>query len=157
MRDICFNRKTVLQAVVGLIALAAILIGHPAITQADLPPRPTPDLPERPEWPVNPTPSGPSSDDTGGHIELTIQANDEEFWTEVEWVDHAGGWHLVEGWRTQTLRHAVKWFVRESDFRKGPFRWQIYERPGGRLLGSSDRFFLPAQRNEVVRVHVILR
>ena len=73
-------------------------------------------------------------------------------YTQVGWRGLADDWYVVEGWRTETATDQVKWFVRESDFGKGPFRWRVYERAGGRLLGTSQSFRLPAFRGDLVQI-----
>jgi hypothetical protein len=68
------------------------------------------------------------------------------------WEDTTGALHLVEGWRAYLAQGEVRWFVASSDFRKGPFRWLVYDEPNGHLLATSERFWLPAFRGDVVFV-----
>lgn len=73
-------------------------------------------------------------------------------WSEVQWVDGAGNWHAVENWRGETNGGGeIRWWVEAKDFGTGPFRFAVYDAPGGMLLGASEPFMLP-QKNETVRV-----
>lgn len=120
-----------------------------------LPPRPTP---------VTPTPiSMPASTSPGwAVIELHVQAARPELWTVVQWQDALGGWHDVEGWRgtLDEISNGMgqkKWWVARADFDTGPFRWVIYQGPGGRLLAASEAFRLPRYENMTVVVEVSLK
>lgn len=134
-----FKSKTMIQAIVASTVTMALIFSQRPAVYAGLPPRPTLDQPAA----AVPT-------DPGGYIVLTGFAA--PVYTEVEWRGLTDDWYVVEGWRTETATDQVKWFVRESDFRKGPFRWRVYDRNGGRLLGTSQPFMLPAFRGDLVEV-----
>jgi hypothetical protein len=67
----------------------------------------------------------------------------------VQWRDETGGWHDVEGWQstldtsTVTEEPFKQWGVYAKDYGAGPFRWIVYAEPGGAVLATSPRFFLP--------------
>jgi hypothetical protein len=81
-----------------------------------------------------------------------------EVWTVVQWSDGKGGWFDVAGWQgsldsvSQVETDWVgnkEWWVAAEDLGTGPFRWLIYQYPGGPLLEMSDPFYLPAIANQV--------
>ena len=78
-----------------------------------------------------------------------------ELWTVVEWQDGEDGWHAVEDWQGMVdevqdeLGHK-SWWVAPEDILSGPYRWVVYDRNGGELLGVSDPFNTPDFWREVV-------
>jgi hypothetical protein len=95
-------------------------------------------------------------------IELHVQAARPGLWTVVQWQDALGGWHDVEGWRgtLDEIGNGVgqkAWWVARPDFDTGPFRWMIYQGPGGRLLAASEAFRLPHYETLTVVVEVSLK
>jgi hypothetical protein len=121
--------------------LLVLLAWSPLPSQAgdELPPRATPILGT----------SGAFSDDDkddkpiGAYLGLQTQGAADGVWTVVQWQDSAGGWHDVEGWRGTLERGQKIWWVAQRDFGTGPFRWVIYEGQGGKLLATSESFYLP--------------
>ena len=130
---------------------------------------PTPPLPT---WTPGPapvkTPQGASLPFVGwggGAIELRVRFGPaalkrwSEVWTVVQWQDTGGGWHDVEGWRG-ALDEIVGaegrkiWWVYRQDLGKGPFRWLVYDRAGGKLLATSQSFNLPGISGQTVKVQV---
>jgi hypothetical protein len=82
-----------------------------------------------------------------------------------------GDWHDVEGWQGTfddfvhdsssndgggMCEGKKTWWVARADLGTGPFRWVIYQMPGGKLLASSKPFYLPNAIDETVRVEVSL-
>jgi hypothetical protein len=133
---------------IGAALLMAVMMLLPSPTQA-LPPRQT----------ATPTPtSSPerSRDDapTGSHIALHVTFEQAGLWTVVQWQDSAGNWHDVEGWRGTLDEGQKVWWVAQKDFGTGPFRWVVYQSQGGKLLGSSVPFNLPAFPNQTMQVTV---
>lgn len=80
-------------------------------------------------------------------------------WTVIQWQDAAGNWHTVEGWQG-TLDEMVNtegvktWWVARPEWGKGPFRWMVYERRGGRLLAPSAPFKLPSAQDQRIGITV---
>ena len=126
---------------------------------------PGPPLPKTPVPPINlPGPDG-------GQIELRVQfapawwqrrtVHWQELWTVIQWQDRLRNWHDVEGWRGG-LDEIVKseggktWWVIQADLGKGPFRWLVYDRAGGKLLAASQSFNLPSASGQTVKVQVEL-
>lgn len=141
--------------VLGLIIMAALFIGWlpgtPTVTAAPPPPRPT----------LTPTPSRiPSTGSSfGSYIELRLPTDNINLWTVVQWQDSLGGWHDVESWRgilDEIKQHKgdKRWWVYPRDYGKGPFRWQVYQSPGGTVLATSPSFNLPGNARQRVIVEV---
>jgi hypothetical protein len=82
-------------------------------------------------------------------------------WTVVQWRDARGDWHSVDGWRgtldkiMSTVGRKI-WWVYRRDLGKGPFRWLVYDRAGGKLQATSQPFNLPGRSGQIVRVQVEL-
>jgi hypothetical protein len=116
-----------------------------------------PVLPPRPDPTPTPVPVTGDGDKEPGTIVLEVEvAADEhrlpsDLWSEVEWVDAQGDWHVVEGWRAP-LESGYRrvWGVLSRDFGKGPFRWALYAGPEGELLDVSEPFDLPWSRSASV-------
>lgn len=145
----------VIVIVFALMVGLLLLSGLPLSTQAG----PLGDLPGR----DTPTPAPQKGGGDGGSgfppvawIELSLQGAKPGLWSVVQWQDTAGGWHDVDGWGAAAGSGVLVWGVFPSEFGKGPFRWAIYEGPGGKLSKSSMSFNLPAKSGEVVRVSVSL-
>ncbi len=119
-----------------------------ASVSADPPDRPEPGLPTRPAVTEPHSPNEPSTqvdERIGGHIKLSFQTNNENYWTVVQWQGGTGRWYDVEGWRDQFRDDGmVRWWVADQDLNTGPFRWTLYQDEGG-ILWTSKPFFLPSQ------------
>lgn len=99
--------------------------------------------------------SSETAKEVGSHIELHITPSNIVYWTEIQWQDISGGWHVVEGWRGSSSRGIVRWFVASKDFNTGPFRWLIYKQKGSNILGTSEVFALPGKANETNFIHIL--
>ena len=96
----------------------------------------------------------------GDYIELHIYGNPSpNLWTVVQWQHPDGPWRDVEGWQGQPDGVTIiggqpvgkkKWWVSKTDFGKGPFRWIVYDTPGGRRLAQSGPFHLPVGDRAVI-------
>ena len=153
-------------AVLACVLLIATLL--PSIVQA-APPASLPPLP-----PLPPT-SGRRSQPAGCFIKLHVQfppawpwtaVHWQELWTTVQWQDAGGEWHAVGGW--QGTLDGVRlgdgdapigektWWAAEDTLGSGPFRWAIYRARGGRLLATSESFYLPGSTGATATVDVPL-
>jgi hypothetical protein len=145
--------QTRLMMVIGLLCGLVVMTWLAAPTRSAvqaLPPRPTPAT-------ITPTAAPSSYVREGGLIELHVQPARTGLWTLIQWQDARGQWHDVDGWQG-TVDGAIQiWWVAPRDFGKGPFRWQIYQSRGGRLLANSPSFSLPRHTGETVRVDVVLK
>ncbi len=74
----------------------------------------------------------------------------------AEPVEAKIGWHDVEGWRSVLGSGGYqRWTVEAKDFGTGPFRWVVYQSPGGSLIAASEPFTLPQFPNKTVRVEAV--
>jgi hypothetical protein len=156
--------------VIGIAGLLLLVVSLPSQAQAaaagapnefanalaplaTLPPRPTavPTVTVTP-LPVYVPPM------VGGSIELRIPSAPAGLWTVVQWQDGLGGWHDVEGWQGTLVDGWQIWWVARRDFRKGPFRWIVYQDlTKGALLAVSQSFNLPTSDGDLVRVAASLK
>jgi hypothetical protein len=148
------NHPTILWLTVFILISLLLLAWLPLPTQAGS------ELPSR-ETPVPVQPPGDDDDDdkpVGAHIVLQVPSAPAGAWTIVQWQDSAGGWHDIEGWQgTLDEGHQRKWWLAANLFGKGPFRWLVYQSPGGdKLLAASDSFYLPDAVDEELWVEVSL-
>jgi hypothetical protein len=70
------------------------------------------------------------------------------YWTVAQWQDRLGAWHTVTGWQGlfDEFAHSQcikQWWLPQSMFGQGPFRWVVYAERGGEILTQSDPFYLP--------------
>ena len=73
--------------------------------------------------------------------------------TAVEWQDHQGNWHLVEGWQAPFDEYnQVIWAVAADAYGKGPFRWVILD--DGTMIDNSPDFYLPLSAHEIKITHI---
>jgi len=139
-------------------AAAALLLSltwalSPAVSQAS-----PPALPTRPEEVTGGSggnKGGGSGEPAGAWIELHAPQALAGGWAVVQWQDRAGIWHDVEGWRGRLDGGVESWWVHPKDFGSGPFRWTVSEQAGGKLLGASQPFSLPAEANQVLQVTAV--
>jgi len=133
--------------VCAILAVLFLLLSPASAAPTDLPPRPTPAPTVAPELD-----SSPSYD---ASIQLRVASAPTGAWTIVQWQDAAGGWHNVEGWQGMLDEGGQKvWWVARGDMGKGPFRWALYERPGGQALAYSSPFNLPSVSGLTLQVAV---
>ena len=137
--------KRMTLSVLGLLLSCAVLIALSlSSVQAAplaLPPRPT----------AEPTLPSSGSAITGGTIVLHVVAPPSGLWATVEWQDVAGNWHLVDGWQGTLESDGTKtWWVAQADRGKGPFRWVLYDRRGGKVWAISQAFYLPSINRQSV-------
>jgi hypothetical protein len=150
------TRQTRFIIAIGLLVTVAlfsgVLFGTPSASAAP-PPRPT----------LTPTPLAATfpGNPFGSYIELRLPTDNVNLWTAVQWQDSQGGWHDVENWRgilDEINQHKGDklWWVYPRDYGKGPFRWQVYQSPGGKILATSRSFNLPGSANQRVIIELTL-
>lgn len=119
-----------------------------------------PHLPPRPNPPSHESNSDQSKDsvrNAGAWITLYTIPYQPGLWTIVQWSDGVNNWLDSNGWQgSYNQEDHVSWFVEQKDFGKGPFRWVVDDGPGGRLLATSQVFYLPTKADEVIRIEVRL-
>jgi hypothetical protein len=152
-RALSIRLKSLVSGLCALLVVALAML--PARTASALPPRPTPVTPIPTSMPASTSPGWAA-------IELHVQPAQPALWTIVQWQDRLGGWHDVEGWRG-TLDEVSSgvgkkvWWVARANFDTGPFRWVIYQRPGGKLLTASEAFRLPRYENTMAVIETSLK
>ena len=150
------NIKRYSVALFFLISLTIAVFLAPGLVQASpspLPPRPTPPAPGQPDGDDKPAAMG-------AMIELQVQLEGvsspwQQLWTIVQWQDHQGYWHTVDGWQGTLDKiwgseGSKSWWVSSFDLDTGPFRWIVRENAQGGLLGASEPFSLPGSRGHLV-------
>jgi hypothetical protein len=103
----------------------------------------------------------------GGRLQLHVQFSQDwpwdqwqwqDMWTVVQWSDGKGNWFDVTGWQgnLDTISQqdgwvgAREWWAGADNLGKGPFRWLIYQKEGGKLLATSKPFYLPGMAGGTV-------
>jgi hypothetical protein len=134
-----------MKRVIIATVLLLVTLGPGLMMPADLPPRPTVEpIPEPKEY-------------EGGIVELQVSGMTIPLWTEVEWQDFNGDWHLVDGWRgTIEVYQPQQWWVGAEHLGEKAFRWLVYDQEGGELLATSNSFDLPEGNRQKVIVTVTL-
>jgi hypothetical protein len=130
-----------------------------SVSDSDLPTR-VPTITPTPVVSTTPTTLVPA-EGAGGLIILQAEATPltpDGLWTQVQWQDHEGNWHDVEGWQGAfNHKFEVIWWVAAENLGQRPFHWLVYEnQESERLLGISDPFALPDHNKAVVYVVVTL-
>jgi hypothetical protein len=148
--------------VIGLIVLglvgAALVAVPPARSATPIPLAPTATRPAPMTLVPTMTPPvvAPVVKD-GAYVELHV-THRPAVWTVVQWQDGSGLWHAVDGWQGMTDgQGVVRWWVSPAQFGEGPFRWAVYEKPGGVLLATSHPFDLPQVSRQRIVVEVPLQ
>jgi hypothetical protein len=148
------EHKSLIALTLGFILILSLL---PALAPAGSEASPL-ALPPRPED----VKGGDDEDDgndqpIGAHIVLHVPSAPDGVWTIVQWQDTAGGWHNVESWSGALDDGTQKmWWLAPDLFGKGPFRWLVYQGERGKLLATSDSFYLPDAEMEELWVEVSL-
>jgi hypothetical protein len=148
------KHRSLIALMLGVILILSLL---PALAPAGSEASPL-SLPPRPED----VKGGDDDDDEdgqpiGAHIVLHVPSAPDGVWTIVQWQDTAGGWHDIESWSGALDDDTQKtWWLAPDLFGKGPFRWLVYQGERGKLLATSDPFYLPDAEGEKVWVEVSL-
>ncbi len=157
--------ETIVPGVTGVTAGAAATATTAAPTTAATPP---PARPAATAAPGTTTPAPPANTsllltDTGSAF-FTLNCGDcgalsgyflgvpATSWITVQWGDGLGNWTPVQGWAgtaddtDSTTGQLIKHFsFFTPNFGQGPFRWAVYDQPGGTLLGYTNSFTLPTR------------
>ena len=143
------NKSKITMSKVGrlliLIALFSLLF-IPMTALADLPPRPIPATTS-----TSGDDKDDDKDDTPPGAQITLSGGVSGGWAVVQWLGSDGNWHDVEGWRA-SYGGSLTWYVAGKDFGTGPFRWAVYDQPGGTIISQSESFNLPSEANQVLQV-----
>ncbi len=132
----------------ALPTASASLSALPTRARATLTPSRTPTSTPTSTQAVVMTPS--VIEPTVGYIALQVNQAPASALALVQWQDGLGGWNTVEGWQTDLPTGQHTWAVLPQHFGQGPFRWVVYDRPGGRVVATSTGFTLPAYTGDIV-------
>lgn len=88
----------------------------------------------------------------------------EDLWLKVQWLDQEGAWQDVDGWQgsLDAIQQVEDWmgvkeiWLADGLLGTGPYRWQVYEKDNGRLLTSSEPFYLPSKGGDLMAVELML-
>jgi len=98
------------------------------------------------------------------HISAYINGLPANSWFVVQWLDGFGAWQTVPGWQSYPNSIIVngepkvwtpagngtlfiQWAVMPANYGQGPFRWAVFDAPGGKLMAVSPNFNLPTVDN----------
>jgi hypothetical protein len=148
----CKKYRTIFWCAFLVLISVLLMAWPPLLTQAG------PELPPR-EPPTAAQPSGDDDDKddepAGAHIVLHVPSAPAGVWTIVQWQDTAGGWHDIDGWSGALDKGDQKtWWLAPDLFGKGPFHWLVYQGERGKLLATSESFYLPDSANEKLWIEV---
>lgn len=163
-----FLNRYALLALFGLVTILLLSFGHGAMADDyGLPPRGTQPIIE-PDTIVN------HEKYDGARLQVHAlfseswpwdQLHWQNVWTTIQWHDGQETWYDVAGWQGNLDAIAQgeagwvgtkEWWVGQENLGTGPFRWKIYEYPGGPLLVSSEPFYLPESAGTTLILQPIL-
>lgn len=115
-----------------------------------------PSLPPRPVPNPTPTEMPAESKPIGAWIQFRGPAPvTQDVWAVVQWQDSLDNWNDIESWRGQydsaTDGVGLKtWWVDQTLFGASMFRWTIYDKKTGQVIGSTAAFSLPSSKNQTM-------
>lgn len=154
---------------ISMTAAMAFSSGTTLVPFVDaMPPRPT--LPARadlaPPAPLQgassaaPQAASSESRSAGAWIELRVPVEQPQaFWSVIQWEDHLGVRHDIEGWRGSfdQIENGIGkkvWWVDQAIFGARPFHWVVYDSRDGRVLGASQAFSLPVTARQTLVIEI---
>ncbi|MCA9917413.1 MAG: hypothetical protein KC445_05640 [Anaerolineales bacterium] len=173
------NGRIGIYYLIALFSLAAFGLALASTRQAtadgyDLPPRDddggTTVTPGEPEAPVEPIVA------TGEGARVHLQAHfgqdwpwdtmhwQQDLWLKVQWLDNQGDWQDVPGWQgtLDAIQQLEDWvamkelWLADAQLGTGPYRWQVFAVDNGRLLTTSDPFYLPSKSGDLMALDMML-
>lgn len=87
-----------------------------------------------------------------------------DLWLKVQWLDDHGNWQDVDGWQgtLDGIQQMDDWmgmkeiWLADMYLGTGPYRWQVLTQADGRLLATSDEFYLPSKGGDLMAVEIML-
>lgn len=143
------QRRMLAGIVLSIGLLAVFMVNAPANpASAALPPRPGTPVAQEPD------PSEPR----GAWITVRVW-NATSQSVVVQWRDGEGAWHDVGSWRGEFDRVVDKvgiktWWLEERLFGAPGFRWSVFDKASGKVVGESAVFAMPEGHNQTVTVDV---
>ncbi len=147
---------------VGVLLWIGMLPSLSLAAPSALPIRPTPFSATATPTSLPPTPTPfeykrAVSESAGAFIKVRVQPAWPGLWTAVQWWDASETWHTIEGWQGTLDDDGTKtWWLPGTLFGHGPFRWLVYDKLGGDIIGTSEPFYLPHATNRVITVQIVL-
>lgn len=160
---------TYLIALFSLAAIGLLLVGARA-TMADgydLPPRE-----DEAETPVTETPIVATGQGARVHLQAHFGSNwpwesmhwQQDLWLQVQWLDDNGIWQDVAGWQGQmdAIEQKEDWvgikeiWLADTHLGTGPYRWQVSVVSDGRILTTSEPFYLPSKSGDLMALDMML-
>ena len=88
----------------------------------------------------------------------------QDLWLKVQWLDENNVWQDVTGWQGQldAIQQKEDWvgmkefWLADAQLGSGPYRWQVYAVHDGRLLITSDQFYLPSKSGDLMTLDTML-
>lgn len=152
-------------AAFGLLLWAA---GPASANDYDLPPRD-----DGTEAPISEVALEPNGKGARVHLQAHFSQNwpweaihwQDDLWLKVQWLDNDGEWHDVEGWQgtLDAIQQKEDWmgvkelWLADERLGTGPYRWEVYEHENGRLLTTSEPFYLPSKGGDLMAVDMMLQ
>ena len=161
-----FQGKYFLISLFGVAAFLALFIANGSTASYELPPRDE----------DNPIEIQSASVEVGTRLQLHGQFSEswpwdamhwQDLWLVVQWQDYEGDdeWIDVDGWQGNFDEieqgdngwvATKEWWAGKEIMGSGPYRWLVYDHPGGDLLATSEPFNLSDQPGGLVEVSVEL-
>ena len=159
---------TYLVALFSFMALGLLLVATRGTSADgyDLPPRENPAT----------TPPGvavqPNGQGARVHLHAHFSQNwpwdtlhwQEDLWLKVQWLDNNGSWQDVDGWQgtLDGIQQLDDWmgtkeiWLADGYLGTGPYRWQVLVAEDGRLLATSEQFYLPSKGGDLLALELML-
>ncbi|MBK8903064.1 MAG: hypothetical protein IPM53_17880 [Anaerolineaceae bacterium] len=160
---------TYLIALFSVVALGVLLMATRGTSADgyDLPPRENPATTTPTQVVVQPNGQGARV-----HLQAHFSQNwpwdtmhwQEDLWLKVQWLDAHGDWQDVEGWQgtLDGIQQLDGWmgmkeiWLADAHLGTGPYRWQVLVKDDGRLLATSEQFYLPSKGGDLMAVEMML-
>ncbi|MBK7894458.1 MAG: hypothetical protein WAS33_14680 [Candidatus Promineifilaceae bacterium] len=86
-------------------------------------------------------------------------------WLKVQWLDENDVWQDVAGWQgtLDAIQQKEDWiglkeiWLADAQLGTGPYRWQVYAVADGRLLTTSEPFYLPNKSGDLMAQDMMLQ
>ncbi|WP_420641695.1 hypothetical protein [Candidatus Leptofilum sp.] len=158
---------------IGLFSLAAfglllVAAGSATADGYELPPRE-----DAPETPITDLPVVATGQGARMHLQAHFSQNwpwesmhwQEDLWLKVQWLDEDGVWQDVAGWQgsLDAIQQKEDWvgmkefWFADAQLGTGPYRWQMFAVDDGRLLNTSDPFYLPTKSGDLMALDLMLQ
>jgi hypothetical protein len=88
----------------------------------------------------------------------------QDLWLKVQWLDEDNVWQDVAGWQgsLDAIQQKEDWvgmkeiWLADAQLGTGPYRWQVFAVDDGRLLVTSEQFYLPSKSGDLMALDMML-